>query len=245
MDIEQFYKENMSFVNYSSEHFAAVVGMFFIGLLFLYVGKYKWNSHQKWRNAIIVCAFVYSSQILKVFIKLGVGDFDITTDLPLHLCNLLPLFMLIGLIKKSKLILSVLFFWILAGTAQANITPTLSDAFPHYEAFRYWLIHMGLPILAVYTFYVLGMRFTFKDAVRSALCLNLLAAVMYPINILLGSNYMYLVAKPEGATIYNLLGPWPWYIMNLELLMLVLFSVVLIPFVLYDKYRGGVSNGKR
>ena len=66
-----------------------------------------------------------------------------------------------------------------------------------------------LLIIAIYVYYALGYRFTLKDAVRSALGLNILAAVIYPLNIALNSNYLYLVDKPPGTTIYNLLGPWP------------------------------------
>ena len=42
---------------------------------------------------------------------------------------------------------------------------------------------------------------------------------------------MYLNAKPPGATIYSILGPWPWYILSLEGVIFILFSLLLIPFV--------------
>lgn len=238
MDLSAFYTDTISFSNYSLEHFFSVLVVAIFGVWFLRRGKYVWNEKQKWRNAIIFGAILYAIQLFKTFIRLYLGNFDITEDLPLQLCNILPLLVMIGLHYKSRLLLSVTFFWILAGTAQANITPTLLNTFPHYEAIRYWLIHMGLPILAIYMFYVLGYRFKLKDAVRSALALNVVAAIIYPINHLLSSNYLYLNAKPPGTTIYNLLGPWPWYIMNLEFLMLVLFSAVLIPFAIYERIRG-------
>ncbi len=122
----------------------------------------------------------------------------------------------------------------MAGTIQANITPTLLNVFPHYEWFRYWWIHAGLPVLAIYSFYVLGFRYNFRDIVRSALAMNIVAAVIYLINITLDANYLYLVEKPPAGTIYDLLGPWPWYIVSLELSLLVFFSTVLLPFRLYS-----------
>lgn len=192
---------------------------------------------QKWRNAIVFASILYTIQLFKTFIRLYLGNFDITEDLPLQLCNILPLLMIIGLVYRSRLILSVIFFWMLAGTAQANITPTLFNTFPHYEAIRYWAIHVGLPVLAVYSFYVLDYRYTMYDAVRSAFGLNVLAAIIYPINLALGANYLYLNAKPPAGTIYDLLGPWPWYIISLEVLMLILFSVVLLPFLAYSRFR--------
>jgi len=237
MDLSAFYTDSISFTNYGLEHFFSVLAVVIFGIWFLRKGKYIWNEKQKWKNATIFAGVLFGIQLFKTFIRLYLGNFDITEDLPLHLCNILPLLVMIGLYYKSRIILSVTFFWILAGTIQANITPTLLNTFPHYEAIRYWVIHSGLPVLAIYFYYVLGFQFKLKDAARSALALNIVAAVIYPINYLLNSNYLYLNAKPPGTTIYNLLGPWPWYIMNLEFVMLVLFSAVLIPFMIYEKVR--------
>ena len=238
MDFSAFYTDTISFTNYGLEHFFSVLLVTTFGVWFLRKGKYSWNEKQKWRYAIIFSVVLYSIQIFKTLFRVYLGNFDITQDLPLQLCNILPLILVFALYFRSRLVLSVVFFWILAGTVQANITPTLQNSFPHYESIRYWTIHVGLPFIAIYLYYALDFRFTIKDAVRSALSLNVLAAIIYPINIFLNSNYLYLSAKPPGTTIYNLLGPWPWYIMNIEFLMLVLFSIVLIPFLIYDRVRG-------
>ena len=238
MDFTTFYTDTISFTNYGMEHFFSVMVVLLFGVWFLRKGKYDWNEKQQWRYVIIFAVVLYAIQLFKTFIRLYLGNFDITEDLPLQLCNILPLIVAVALYYRSRMVLSVVFFWILAGTAQANITPTLLNTFPHYEAIRYWAIHTGLPVIAIYLYYVLGYRFTLKDAVRSALALNILAAVIYPLNLALGSNYLYLVDKPPGTTIYNLLGPWPWYILNIEFVMLVLFSAVLIPFAIYERLRG-------
>jgi len=198
------------------------------------MGKTRWNKEQQWRYGLIFTVVLYAVQLFKTFIRIYLGNFDASTDLPLELCNIIPLIMLIGLWMRSRLVLSIIFFWIMAGTIQANITPTLLNTFPHYEWIRYWLIHTGLPIMAIYTFYVLGFRYTFRDIVRSALAMNIVAAVVYLINIALDSNYMYLVAKPPPGTIYDVLGPWPWYIVSLEVALLIFFSIAYLPFRVYS-----------
>ncbi len=241
---KRFYIDSTDFVNYGIEHFVSVLVMVVFGILFLKMGK-RWNEEQKWKYPIIFAISLLCIQLFKSVIRLYLGNFDITEDLPLHLCNFLPMLMIIGLIYKSLKLISVLFFWILGGTIQANVTPTLLDVFPHYEAIRYWTVHMGLPILAIYTAYVLEYRFTFRDALRSALSLNIVVAIVYPLNLLLGSNYMYLVHKPPPGTIFDILGPWPWYILSLELVMFVLFAVLLIPFwwiKFKDKQKQNVVN---
>jgi|TARA_R110000737_G_scaffold344726_2_gene372279 hypothetical integral membrane protein (TIGR02206 family) len=234
LQFSDFYIDTAGFVIYSSEHFWGVFAVILFGVWFLYMGKYRWNEQQQWRNAIIFSSFLYGIQLFKALIRVYLGNFEITTDLPLELCNIIPLLMIIALWKKSRMLLSIIFFWIMAGTIQANITPTLLNVFPHYEWFRYWWIHAGLPVLAIYSFYVLGFRYNFRDIVRSALAMNIVAAVIYLINITLDANYLYLVEKPPAGTIYDLLGPWPWYIVSLELSLLVFFSTVLLPFRLYS-----------
>ncbi len=234
MQFSDFYIDTAGFVAYTSEHFWGVFSVVLFGVWFLYMGKYKWNEEKQWRNALIFASALYVLQLFKTFIRIYLGNFNVTTDLPLELCNIIPLLMTIALWRKSRMLLSVIFFWIMAGTIQANITPTLHNVFPHYEWIRYWVIHSGLPVLAIYSFYVLGFRYNFRDIVRSALGMNILASIIYIINIYLNANYMYLVAKPPHGTIYDFLGPWPWYILSLEFALIIFFSVVLSPFLLYS-----------
>lgn len=234
--MEAFYTDTLSFEKFSLEHFLSVLLMTLFGLVFIYQGKYRWSKAQKYRYALIFAVLIYFTQLFKTGIRLYLGNFRVIEDLPFHLCNMLPLFMIIGLALKSKKILGVIFFWIMAGTLQANITPTLLDTFPHYESIRYWVIHIGLPILAVYSVVVLNYKITFVDVIRSAFWLNMLAVVIYPLNYFLNSNYMYLNAKPPAGTLYDYLGPWPWYILSLEAMMLILYSLWLLPLYVYYHY---------
>lgn len=234
MQLSDFYTDTENFAAYSVEHLLGVLSVLLFGIWFLYMGKYKWNEKQQWRNAIIFACVLYAIQLFKTFIRIYLGNFNSATDLPLELCNIIPLIMIIALWKKSRMLLSIIFFWIMAGTIQANITPTLLNVFPHYEWIRYWMIHTGLPIMAIYSFYVLGYRYNFRDIVRSALGMNAVAAVIYIINIALDANYMYLVSKPPPGTVYDILGPWPWYIVSLEFALLIFFSIAYLPFRLYS-----------
>ena len=52
------------------------------------------------------------------------------------------------------------------------------------------------------------------------------------VNTLLDTNFMYLRQKPNATTMLDLFGEWPWYILGGELLALVLFFVVMLPFAM-------------
>jgi hypothetical integral membrane protein (TIGR02206 family) len=53
-----------------------------------------------------------------------------------------------------------------------------------------------------------------------------------PVNRLTGGNYLFLSRKPEGGSLLDLLGPWPWYILSLEAVALLLFTILYLPFVI-------------
>lgn len=234
--IDLILAENNTFIRYDTEHWVSLFFWWCIGLSMFYLGRNKWNEAAQKKYIFYFSVFVAFTQIFKPLARLYIGSFDITKDLPLELCNIMALSMPLIMLYKWRFGWSILFFWICAGTAQAMITPTHVAAFPNYEAIRYWAVHVGLPIMAIYGAVVYGWRVTWKDALNSAIAMNVTALVIYIANLILGSNYMYLNAKPPGTTLYSILGPWPWYILSLEGVIIVLFSILLIPFVVI-KYR--------
>lgn len=229
--IDFILTDNDTFVRYSTEHWVSLVFWWIVGLSMIYLARNRWNESQQRRYIFYFGLFIAFTQLFKVFARLYLGTFDITKDLPLELCNTMALAMPWIMYYKSRFGWSLLFFWICAGTAQAMITPTHTAAFPNYEAIRYWAVHVGLPIMAIYGAAVYGWRLTWKDALYSGIGMNVVALIVYLINSLIGANYMYLNAKPPGTTLYSILGPWPWYILSLELVIVVLFSLLIVPFL--------------
>lgn len=39
------------------------------------------------------------------------------------------------------------------------------------------------------------------------------AACVAAVNLVAGTNYGYLSAKPRSGSVLDLLGPWPWYVL--------------------------------
>lgn len=230
-----FFLDNNNFEVYSSEHIVSLLITFLLGIVLIWISKRHLTDRQQVLLITSIAVIVWLSQMAKVAIRIQLGVFDIKQDLPLQLCNMMPFFVPFILYSKNRKWWAVLFFWIMAGTFQALITPTLKDSFPHYEFWRYFIVHGGLVFCMLYCVFVFGFRLTWRDALRAGILLNILAFFMYHISCLVDGNYMYLRAKPDGDTIYNLLGPWPWYILSLELVLLVLFSIILLPFYLWGR----------
>jgi len=230
-----FFQDNNAFVNYTAEHYLSVIIFLIIGIAFILIGKYKLKGNQKYSFIVLILSFVFFFQVIKIFVMQYKGVFDIKTDIPLHLCNMSPLFLLLAYYFRSRLAWSIFFLWIMSGTFQSLITPTLHQSFPNYEWWRYWIIHAWLVTGAFYGIFVFGYKMRFKDIFKALLWLNVLAFVVFLINTQLGSNYMYMQGKPEGKTLYNALLDWPYYIIQLEFLAIFFFSLIYLPFYFMSK----------
>ncbi len=68
--------------------------------------------------------------------------------------------------------------------------------------------------------------------IRAFAALNLFAAAVALINLVLGSNYMYLSAPPGGTLSPFFVGWRPWYIVVLAFVALATFLAVYAPFAL-------------
>ncbi|MEZ4911233.1 MAG: TIGR02206 family membrane protein [Saprospiraceae bacterium] len=219
------FLDNHNFKNFGAEHLVAFIGCWVLIGGFLYFGRSRWTKQQGKVFVTLICLLGAFTQIFKVFYRLKIGTFDTTTDLPLHLCNLMTLFVPFMLWFEWRKAWGVVFFWIMAGCAQSIFTPTLTETMPNYEAIRYWLVHASIILGALWGIWVYGYTLHWKDVLNSWICINLLSLVLYPINVTLGSNYMYLNGKPPGPTFYDLLAPWPNYILQLEFVVLLIFSI--------------------
>ena len=67
--------------------------------------------------------------------------------------------------------------------------------------------------------------------------LNFLLVTVGTVNFLTGGNYMFLARKPETASLLDVLGPYPWYLLSLEAVALLLFLVLYLPFAISDRVR--------
>lgn len=166
-----------------------------------------------------IAVLLSMTQLLKIPLNVYTGTFDVTKDVPLHLCNFLPFVLIWVYAQKSRRVWGTIFFWIVLGVSQANLTPSVEFSLFHYDAIRYWAVHLGLVLLALYPAVAWKWDLQRADVGRTVLWLNVAAAIVYGFNLLFSSNYMYVMAKPPGTTFYSLLPPWPVYILVLEAIL--------------------------
>lgn len=158
------------------------------------------------------------------------GNWSARESLPLALCNIAVVVAAVACLTRLPLLVELTYFWGLAGTLQAVLTPDLQVGFPHLVFFEYTIGHVGIVVAALYL--VIGLRL----APRPGAVLRVFAitaaytAVVGVVDWASGANYMFLRRPPSTWTLLRLLGPWPWYIASAAGVGLVLLVVLDMPF---------------
>ena len=65
--------------------------------------------------------------------------------------------------------------------------------------------------------------------------MNVFLLIVFSVNLLLGSNYFWIMEKPPTSSLLDYLGPWPWYIFFAEFIALFHFAIAYTP-VLMERY---------
>ena len=158
----------------------------------------------------------------------GVHEF-VREYMPLHVCGITVFAVVITLVFRRQMAYEIAYFWGLVGATNAVVTPQLEFGYPQYRFFQYFIAHGGIVAAALFATWGLGMRPTGRSVLRVFVLLNVLAVVLIGVNLMLGSNYMFLCQPPVTKSPFFFL-PWPWYLLFLDGIALVLFYVLFIPF---------------
>lgn len=144
-------------------------------------------------------------------------------DLPLHLTDAATIAAVVALWTDSDLAFELTYFWGLTATVQALLTPDLTRGFPDYRFWWFFVAHSGVVLAAI--FLAWGRRRTPRPgAVPRIFAWSLAVTALAAAGTLaFDGNYMFLRERPESATLLDLMGPWPWYIVSAAALGLALF----------------------
>ncbi len=218
-----------TFIHFSFEHWFP---LFFIGLISFLVILYARKQSETSQTYIGVCLALIPllGVVIRMIITAYLGEFTVQKELPFHLCRLTAIMAPFVFFKRNRFWLGVFYFWILVGTMNANITPDLKNGWPHYDHIIYFLTHGFLNVLPFYAIFVFGLRINFQDIKNTFWVTNAYLVFTLILNYLLGSNYFYTMRKPEVASLLDLMGPWPYYILAGEVLIMGFFLIFYLPF---------------
>ena len=160
------------------------------------------------------------------------GQWTLQTMLPLHLCSVFVYVSAAALITKNYRLYEFVYFLGIIGAAQPLFTPDLGRyGYPHFRFFQTFISHGSIVTAAIYLTVVEGYRPTFQSLRRVLVWGNVYMAAVGVVNALLGSNYLFIAHKPDTPSLIDLMPPWPWYILVIELMAVLLVTLLYLPFV--------------
>jgi len=150
--------------------------------------------------------------------------------LPLELCDAALVLTVIGLLAPRRAAAEVVYFWAGSGTVLAMLTPELGWGFPRWEFVVFFGLHGLVLVAALLLVFGLGLRPRPGAPWRVFGVTAGWTALVGGIDLVLGTNYMYLRRKPLAATPLDWMGPWPVYIGVGAAAALVMFFALALPF---------------
>ena len=182
---------------------------------------------------VLAAALVVNRTTWMVLRMVEFGD-PLRLVIPLGICPILFYVCAWMLWKRGQAVYEVAYYWTLSGTLQALITPDVPRAFPDREYVELFASHGALILAVLYATFVFKMRPRWTSIPRVTAITVAYAAVLIPLNALLGTNHMYVNSKPPNPSLLDYLGPWPWYNLTGIGLAVVLFSLAYAPFAVAD-----------
>jgi len=219
-----------AFVMFGWAHLAALLtAALFVGYFAWKRDKLSGTARRRWRYGMAALLLI-NDLVRHVWYAVN-GLWSVQIMLPLHLCSLMAYVTAYMLITLDYRAYEFMYFLGIAGGMQALMTPSLGQyGFPHYLFWQTYIWHGIIVVAALYMTFVEGYRPTLRSLGKVIIGTNIFLVIVAIANPLLGSNYMFIANKPLSPTLLDYLGPWPWYILSMEIAGIALCSLLYVPF---------------
>ena len=222
------------FVTFGGPHVAVLVLTAAVPLGLVLLSRTARSAVLTRTICVAVAAVLVANEVGFWCYGLAVGDWQyfLQHHLPLHICGVAIFLTAWVLVRPHQLAYEVAYFWGLAGTIQAIITPELDAAFPTYRFFQYFITHVGIVVGVLLATLGLKMRPRAKSILIVFVLTNAYMLVVAGLNLLIGgqANYMFLCRAPQVRNPLIFL-PWPWYILFLEPVGMAMLVILYLPFL--------------
>lgn len=246
--MKEFFKyffgagETEEFTNFTLAHILPILmAVAVILLTYRYREKLRSWKHETAVRYVLAFAMIFSEMSyywrLIAIPSLGPNPVD---HLPITVCGWAIVFGSYMMIGKSQTLFDIVYFWALAGSIFALITPTvITYTGPtRFRYYQFWVEHLLGYVGVFYMIFVHKMRPTWRSFIKAYVSLAVLAVIAYFANQLIGpgANYLFM-AKPEDTpSILDILPPnFALRILVMASAVTVLFGVAYLPWYLMDR----------
>jgi len=194
------------------------------------------RSENVTRLAWLLAVLLMAQEVVKLYVFIGLYDQDWKHSLPLDLCRINEFVCAFMLVRRSYPVFQVAYFWALGGSVSALLTPDLAYGFPDPRFLLFFFGHGVAVVAALYAVFGYGFWPRLRSVGITLLVSIVYAVIIAGVNQLLDTNFLFLRAKPESASVLDLLGPWPIYLFGLFGLAIVICLLCYAPFALARRW---------
>lgn len=235
--LEGFFAKDWSgspFVLFGPDHLAIIAFYILLNLSFFWLRKIQSDRFRltlRIGMAITLLLFEVAWQVWNI----AIGAWNIRENLPLHMCSLFLFINAILVITRSKTLYELSYCLGIGSGLMAFLTP---DPGPyglwHFVPVQTIFGHGLLVTLTIYMTIVERFRPRWRSIGKTIIFGVTALILSYGVNHLLGSNYMFTMGKPSSASLLDVLGPYPWYLLSMAGVGLVIMVVLVAPWEIAD-----------
>lgn len=157
------------------------------------------------------------------------GNFTPDYALPMHLCDWALISTVVALLLRRQICFELAYFWGLAGTAQALITPAL-DSSGFWRIFAFFVVHSGIPAGVLWLIFEFKIRPQRGAFLRIVLWSQIYLVCTLAANAMTDGNYGFLSGRPAVHSMLDLFSDTRWlYVLQIDLTGLLFFLILDLP----------------
>lgn len=236
LDTVETIPDGLGFQHFDSLHIGWLIACVVVILLccFWYRGM-KEKGRSIWRKAVAILLLL--DEVLKFSVLFIGGNFD-WTYLPLHLCSINVFFIAWHAWKPTKLMDNFLYTVCIPGAIAALLFPTWTElpitSAMHIHSFTAHILLVMYPVVLTAAG---DIRPDIKKLPLSLGFLVILAVVILGVNLLLDTNFMFLMYADAGNPLYWFNQNWGSHLLGFPVIIAAVLIVMYLPMELYQKLR--------
>ncbi|MEI8109032.1 MAG: TIGR02206 family membrane protein, partial [Verrucomicrobiota bacterium] len=204
-----------------------------LGPILLYLVQRQFPSprfDQVWSRILAaILALSFLTNLLQIFAT--TTSPPLALILPMQLCDWASIAVLVALLNRSQTAFEIAYFWGLAGTSQALITPAIDVHSPWLTQIAFWGEHAT--IVASILFLLLISKFRPRSFLPIFLWSQIYFSFTIFINYLANANYGFLSHPPSQPSLLDLFSHNPWlYRLEINAIGISLFFILYLPWIL-------------
>ena len=233
LDTTETVPSGVGFSLYDNTHLAWVV----VFLIVVVANCYLYHSlnsagRDKWRK--IVAGLIVLDEIFKM-VMLTIGGRYNLSYLPLHLCSINIFIIAVHVFKPNRTIGAFLYTVCIPGALAAILFPSWTSLpvgnFMHLHSFT---VHILLALYPIVLAVNGELNLSVKVIPKCLLMLIGMAIPIYLLNLLMDTNFMFLMSADEGNPLYLFEQMWGNHLLGFPVIIIGILIVMYAPIVIMD-----------